>query len=93
MIELSKRETRLLQILAVVVGILLVYFLIISPIMSLRESINSEYEQNMSKLTTLDKMYEQYQELKQKNSQYSRPAQQHARESPPSSRKTPRAST
>jgi type II secretory pathway component PulM len=71
MIELSKRETRLLQGLGAVVGILLIYFLIISPIMSLRESINSEYEANMSKLTMLDKLYEQYQELKEKNSQYS----------------------
>lgn len=71
MIELSKRETRLIQILGVVVGILLVYFLIITPIMNLRDSINKEYEQNMSNLTMLDKLYEQYQELKQKNSQYS----------------------
>lgn len=70
MIEFSKRETRLIQILGVVVGILLVYFLIITPIMNLRDSINKEYEQNMSKLTMLDKLYEQYQELKQKNSQY-----------------------
>ena len=71
MIELSKRETRLIQILGLVVGILFIYFLVISPIMSLRESINREYEQNMYKLTMLDKLYEQYQELKQKNSQYS----------------------
>ncbi len=71
MIELSKRETRLLQILGVVLGILLIYFLIISPIMGLRESINREYEQNMTNLTMLDKLYEEYQDLKQKNSQYS----------------------
>jgi type II secretory pathway component PulM len=71
MIELSKREIRLLQIMGVIIGIVLIYFLIITPIMSLRDSINREYEQNMTKLTMLDKLYEQYQELKQKNSQYS----------------------
>ncbi|OHD64121.1 MAG: hypothetical protein A2176_00565 [Spirochaetes bacterium RBG_13_51_14] len=70
MIELNKREKRLLQLLALLVGVLLVYFLIISPILSLRESINSEYESNMAKLNTLDKLYEQYRDIRQKISQY-----------------------
>jgi hypothetical protein len=66
MIELNKREKRLLQLLAVVVGIVLVYLLIISPILSLRESINKEFEANMSKLNALDKIYEQYRDMKDK---------------------------
>jgi type II secretory pathway component PulM len=70
MVELNKREKRLIQILAVVFGILIVYFIIISPIMSLRESINNEYETNMSKLNTLDKIYEEYRDVKDKISQY-----------------------
>ena len=70
MIELNKREKRLLQLLALLVGVLLVYFLIISPILSLRESINSEYESNMAKLNPLDKLYEQYRDIRQKISQY-----------------------
>src|SRR4030042_5081719 len=69
MIELNKREKRLLQLLALLVGVLLVYFLIISPILSLRENINSEYESNMAKLNTLDKQYEQYRDIRQKVSQ------------------------
>src|SRR4030042_2134367 len=70
MIDRNKREKRLLQLLALLVGVLLVYFLIISPILSLRESINSEYESNMAKLNTLDKLYEQYRDIRQKISQY-----------------------
>jgi type II secretory pathway component PulM len=70
MIELNKREKRLLQLLAVVVGIVLIYLLIISPILSLRESINKEFEANMSKLNALDKIYEQYRDMKDKISQY-----------------------
>ncbi len=70
MIELNKREKRLLQILAVIIGIVAFFFLIISPIISLRESINKEYELNMSKLTTLDKIYDQYRESRDRISQY-----------------------
>lgn len=70
MIELNKREKRLLQVLGVVFGILAFYFLIISPILSIRESINSEYETNMSKLNALDKVYEDYRDVRDKISQY-----------------------
>jgi hypothetical protein len=70
MIELNKREKRLLQILAAVVGMFAFFFLIISPILSLRESINKEYEANMSKLNTLDKIYDQYREARDRISQY-----------------------
>ncbi len=70
MIELNKREKLLLQILGVAVGIAAFFFLIISPILSLRESINKEYEANMSKLNTLDKVYDQYRETHDKISQY-----------------------
>jgi type II secretory pathway component PulM len=70
MIELNKREKRLLQLLAVMGGMLLVYLLVISPILSLRENINKEFESNMSKVNSLDKIYEQYREVKDKISQY-----------------------
>ncbi|MBP7735811.1 MAG: type II secretion system protein M [Spirochaetes bacterium] len=70
MIELSKREQRLIQALAALIGVVAVYFLIISPILSLRESINKEYESNMNKLNMLDKIYDQYREVREKISQY-----------------------
>jgi hypothetical protein len=69
--ELNKREKRLLVALGVLVGVLAVYFLIITPIMSLRESINNEFESNMTKLNKLDKIYEQYRDVKQQISLYS----------------------
>ncbi len=70
MIELNKREKRLLQVLAVVVGIVAIFFLIISPILSIRLSINKEYESNMARLNALDKIYDQYREIRDKFSQY-----------------------
>jgi Tfp pilus assembly protein PilO len=70
MIELNKRETLLLQALAAVAGAVMFYFFILSPILSLRESINKEYESNMAKLNTLDKIYDQYREAHDKITQY-----------------------
>jgi type II secretory pathway component PulM len=70
MIEFNKREKRLLMILGVVLGIVVIYFLIISPIMSLRESINKKYETNMTRLSTLDKINDQYREIQEKITQY-----------------------
>ncbi len=70
MIELNKREKLLLQILAAVAGVLVLYFLVISPILSLRNSINTEFESNMSKLNQLDKIHEQYREIRDKMSQF-----------------------
>ncbi|MBN2160062.1 MAG: type II secretion system protein M [Spirochaetes bacterium] len=71
MIELNKREKRLLIALGLLIGVLALYFLIVMPIMSLRESINDEYEANMTKLSTLEKIHEQYRDVKQKVSLYS----------------------
>ena len=70
MIEFSKREKRLLQILAALVGLLVLYFLVISPILAIHDRINNEFAANMSKLNTLDKLHEQYRELRQSISRY-----------------------
>jgi len=70
MIELNKREQRLLQALAALIGVVAIFFLVISPILNLRESINKEYESNMNKLNMLDKIYGQYREVRDKISQY-----------------------
>jgi hypothetical protein len=47
-----------------------IYFFILSPLISWRSSINSRSEDNISKVDTLKKIYEEYQELKQKRIQY-----------------------
>lgn len=70
MIELNKREKLLLQVLMAFAGVLAFYFLIISPIMSLRNRINSEFDSNMAKLNQLDKIYDQYREARDKMSQF-----------------------
>ncbi len=70
MIELNKREQRLVQALAAIIGVVAVYFLVISPILSLKENINKEYESNMNKLIMLDKIYDQYREARDKITQY-----------------------
>lgn len=71
MLDLNKREKRLMMMLAALAGILAVYFVIIYPFMSWRESIGREYEANMSKLTALDRIYEQYRDVRQRASSYS----------------------
>jgi len=70
MIELNKREKFLLQILAAVAGVLLLYFIVISPILSLRSRINTEFESNMARLNQLDKIYGEYREVRDKVSQF-----------------------
>jgi len=70
MFKLSKRETRLLQILIVIVSALILYFLIITPIVKLKSSISDEFENNQSRLQKLDKIYEEYHGIRQKKTQY-----------------------
>lgn len=70
MIELNKREKRLLQILAIFVGILGIYFFVISPILAINDRISGEFATNMSKLNTLDKLHDEYRELRQSISRY-----------------------
>jgi hypothetical protein len=62
MMELNKREKRMLAVLAVFFGILFVYFVIISPVLSWHEKRGREYETNVANLNALDKIYGQYRE-------------------------------
>jgi hypothetical protein len=70
-LSLTKREKLLLQILGGFALVLGIYFLIISPLMSLKSSIDSEYENNAMKLDQLDRIHEEYINIKQKSSLYS----------------------
>ncbi|OHD69059.1 MAG: hypothetical protein A2W19_17565 [Spirochaetes bacterium RBG_16_49_21] len=70
MIELNKREKRLIALLAVFLGILFLYFAVISPLVSWKERRNRESESNMTKLNSLDKIYEQYRDAREKISRY-----------------------
>ena len=65
MLNLSEREKRLIQALLIVVIAIALYFLIISPVLSYRERIDMEYENNVSRLMKLDRLYEEFREIKQ----------------------------
>ncbi len=65
MITLSERELRLVKILISFIVILLIYFLIISPVISYKNNLEKTYANNISKLNSLDSIYEKYLEVKQ----------------------------
>lgn len=65
MLNLSEREKRLIQALLIVVIAIALYFLIISPVLSYKERIDMEYENNVSRLMKLDRLYEEFREIKQ----------------------------
>lgn len=70
MINLTDREQKLLKIFAVIVAIAIVYLLIIRPLASFRERTGREFENNAQNLTKLDKIYEEYLIVKEKNARY-----------------------
>jgi len=70
MIELTKREKRLAIILAILLGLVFIFFMIITPLVDWREQRKKENESNVTKLNTLEKIYEQYRETREKTSQY-----------------------
>lgn len=68
MIQLNKREKKMLMILAALAGIMLVYYLVISPIISIKQNADSTLENNISRIAKLDEIYSEYKEVQvQKN--------------------------
>jgi type II secretory pathway component PulM len=70
MISLSDREKKLLTVLVIFVGVLLVYFAVISPIVAFKSNLKSEYNSNLQRLSSLDKLYEEYLQLKEEKKNY-----------------------
>jgi type II secretory pathway component PulM len=70
MITLTHREKKLLTALAAFMGVLLVYFAVISPISEFKSGLETEYKSNLQRLNTLDKLYEQYIQLKSEKENY-----------------------
>jgi hypothetical protein len=70
MIELTKREKRLALVLAAFLGVLFVYFAIITPLITWKERRNKESESNTTKLHALEKIYEQYRDVREKMTRY-----------------------
>ncbi len=65
MIELNKREKRLMIALGVLIGLVVIYFAIVSPILSMKDRGKRDTESNISRLNNLDKIYEHYRAIKQ----------------------------
>ncbi len=70
MISFTEREKKLLTGLGAFIGVMLVYFLVISPIVDFKTSLKKEYESNAERLNTLDRLYEQYLQLKSEKEKY-----------------------
>lgn len=69
MIKLSQREKILLQILVSLIVIAIIYFLIISPIIEMRRSGDSEVKEKLANVNKIDKIYMEYKELLQKKNE------------------------
>ena len=70
MLNLSSREILLLRILLVLVIITALYYIVFLPVSSLRESIHAEYNTNIEKLSQLDSIYGEYNEVRQIKNRY-----------------------
>lgn len=63
MIQISKREKKLLTILGIIVGSLLVYYVIIDPIVSFKRDAGQNLEKNLEKISRLDEIYSDYKDV------------------------------
>jgi type II secretory pathway component PulM len=70
MIDLSAREKKLLQVLAVVAALAFVYFFIITPISNMRRSSAGGVREKIEGIAKIDRIYDEYREVKQKKAQY-----------------------
>jgi type II secretory pathway component PulM len=70
MIKINEREKRLLQILIIVIGCLVVYFLIIMPFFEFRKSAEEQIKKNIQDLNKMDELNDEYREIRQKITKY-----------------------
>ncbi|MCX7678394.1 MAG: type II secretion system protein M [Spirochaetes bacterium] len=70
MIELTGREKKLLQILAVVLVLAFIYFFIIMPISNRRRESAGGVREKIESIAKIDRIYEEYRQVKQKKAQY-----------------------
>ena len=63
MLNLNDREKKLLFILASLIGALILYFVIISPVIEFKKSSDDIYNKNRLKTIKLDEIYSEYREI------------------------------
>lgn len=70
MLQLSKREKLLIRLLAGLVGSVAAYYLVIAPLVSMSGRFSSRHEENLAKIEKLNKIYSEYNSLRQKRIRY-----------------------
>lgn len=71
MIKVSEREKKLLQVLIIVFSVVIIYYLIVTPLVNFFSKTEQSLESNKEKLIQLDKIYKNYRELEQTYNRYS----------------------
>lgn len=66
MISLSSRERQLLRVLYVIAGLFILYFLVITPVMSIRQESQEAWSKNQKRIETMDELYSEYREIAEK---------------------------
>lgn len=72
MINLNKREKKLLQVLIIVIIITLVYHLILSPLVEFISSTEEELTSNINNIAKIDRIYESFREVNEKIEKYNK---------------------
>ncbi len=70
MINLTDRELKFVKLLFSILLFVMLYFFIISPIINFKYNLEKEYETNLSRLNSLDNLYEKYIEITQQKEHY-----------------------
>lgn len=70
MIQVNKREKKLLIVLAIVIGIALGYYLVIGPIISFKKNAGKSLDENIAKITKLDELYAEYKSIQNEKNQF-----------------------
>ena len=63
MISLSDRERKLLRILYIIAGLFLLYFLVISPVITLRRESRESWSRNQKRIEDMDALYSEYRDI------------------------------
>ncbi|MDY6934355.1 MAG: type II secretion system protein GspM [Spirochaetota bacterium] len=68
--DLNQREKILLQLLIVFVLVLIIYFLIASPIIEFMNNTDDELKKNIENLNRIDRIYKDYRKITEKKDKY-----------------------
>jgi len=72
MVELTKREKRLLHVLIAVVVVIGAYMFIITPVIEYKSGIETENESHITRLNKLDSLYSDYRKITGIKNKYTR---------------------